>query len=232
MGKRLLHIILADSELETIPEEISNEPPIQREAQEIEKSPTDLILDSNYHHDSMKPLADSERRGRPDIAHVCLLSALESPLNKEDLLKIHIHTRHDKVIEIEPHTRIPRSYNRFIGLMEQLFKTGGVPPENPLMTMSEKDLETKIDEINPEKTLSFSLQGEKIEGKDMFRPEEKEKDICAIVGGFPNGDFNSNIEKLSDEIIKMYHHELNALTVVNHAVQFYEESCLDKQFFE
>ncbi len=228
----MLHIILADSELETIPEKISDEPPIQREAEEIEKSPTDLILDSNYHHDSMKQLADPERRGRPDIAHVCLLSALESPLNKENLLKFHIHTRHDKVIEIEPHTRIPRSYNRFIGLMEQLFKTGEVPPENPLITMSEKDLETKINEINPEKTLSFSIQGMEVKGKNLFRPEEKEKDICALVGGFPKGEFSSDVEELSDDVIKMYHNPLNALTVVNHAIQFYEESCLDKEFFK
>jgi len=228
----MLHIILADSELETIPDEISKETPIQKEAEEIGKNPTDLILDSNYHHDSMEKLDESERRGRPDIIQACTMAALESPLNKENLLRFYIHTRHDKIIEMETHTRIPRSYNRFIGLMEQLFKTGEVPPNNPLITLSEKSLETKINEIDPDKTISFSIQGGEIKGSDIFSPEEKEKDICVLIGGFPKGEFNSNIEKLSDKIIKMYDKPLNALTVINHAIQFYEESCLDKKFFE
>ncbi len=58
------------------------------------------ILDRSYHHAAMKDIADSEKRGRPDIAHLCLLEALGSPLNKEGLLRTYVHTYNDYVISV------------------------------------------------------------------------------------------------------------------------------------
>ncbi len=227
----MLHIILADSELETVPQKISSNKTIQRKAQKRGRKATELILDSNYHHNQMRKLKDSNRRGRPDIVHVCTLSALDSPLNKEGLLKFYVHTRQDKIIDINPETRIPRSYNRFIGLMEQLFITDGVPPDNPLMTLSEKSLENKINQINPRKTLAFTQNGEKVTKKQLFSNLEKTVDVCAIIGGFPHGNFISNIEEIADEHISIYPESLDAISVVNHVIQFYEEKFLDKPIF-
>jgi len=57
---------------------------------------------------------------RPDIAHQCLLMLLDSPLNRAGLLQVYVHTAKGVLIEINPQTRIPRTFKRFAGLMVQL----------------------------------------------------------------------------------------------------------------
>ncbi|KXB02375.1 hypothetical protein AKJ44_00550 [candidate division MSBL1 archaeon SCGC-AAA261F17] len=219
----MLHLILADSELETVPPEISSEKSIRWKAQRRGRKPTELILDSNYDHRIMRKLPDSERRGRPDIIHVCMLAALDSPLNREDLLKLYIHTRNDKIIDVASETRIPRSYNRFIGLIEQLFLTGEVPPEGPLLRLRDGTLRGIVEEINPEKAITFSSREQEFRRESLFDEVKKEDDVCIIVGGFPHGDFLSRVGELSDEIVRIYPEEFEALTAVTHAIHFYED---------
>ncbi|XP_022905203.2 ribosomal RNA small subunit methyltransferase NEP1 [Onthophagus taurus] len=57
---------------------------------------------------------------RPDITHQCLLMLLDSPLNRAGLLQVYVHTTNNVLIEINPQTRIPRTFKRFAGLMVQL----------------------------------------------------------------------------------------------------------------
>ena len=54
---------------------------------------------------------------RPDITHQCLLTLLDSPLNKAGLLQVYIHTAKGVLIEVNPTVRIPRTFKRFSGLM-------------------------------------------------------------------------------------------------------------------
>ena len=42
---------------------------------------------------------------------------LDSPLNRAGLLQVYIHTSKNVLIEVNPQTRIPRTYKRFAGLM-------------------------------------------------------------------------------------------------------------------
>lgn len=46
-----------------------------------------------------------------------LLALLDSPLNKAGLLQVYIHTEKNVLIEVNPRTRIPRTFKRFSGLM-------------------------------------------------------------------------------------------------------------------
>lgn len=57
---------------------------------------------------------------RPDITHQCLMMLLDSPLNQAGCLQIYIHTERNVLIEVNPQTKIPRTYDRFAGLMIQL----------------------------------------------------------------------------------------------------------------
>lgn len=47
----------------------------------------------------------------------CLLTLLDSPLNKAGRLQVYIHTAKGVLIEVNPHVRIPRTFKRFSGLM-------------------------------------------------------------------------------------------------------------------
>ncbi|XP_060526678.1 ribosomal RNA small subunit methyltransferase NEP1 [Cylas formicarius] len=67
---------------------------------------------------------------RPDIAHSCLLMLLDSPLNRAGLLQVYVHTSNNILIEINPQTRIPRTFKRFAGLMVQLLHKFSVRAES------------------------------------------------------------------------------------------------------
>ncbi|MEM4586704.1 MAG: 16S rRNA methyltransferase, partial [Desulfurococcaceae archaeon] len=121
MNNKKLHIALVESALETVPKEIIDHPAVVKNARRRGKKPWEVLLDVSLHYHAMKNLKDWFKRGRPDIVHVTLLEALESPLNRSGLLEIYIHTYGDYVLFIDPETRIPRNYNRFVGLIEQVF---------------------------------------------------------------------------------------------------------------
>ena len=57
--------------------------------------------------------ADLARRSRSQ----CLLTLLDSPLNKAGKLQVYIHTAKGVLIEVNPSVRIPRTFKRFGGLM-------------------------------------------------------------------------------------------------------------------
>ena len=63
---------------------------------------------------------DRKTVARPDITHQCLLMLLDSPLNRAGKLQVYIHTERNVLIEVSPSTRIPRTFDRFCGLMVQL----------------------------------------------------------------------------------------------------------------
>ncbi|KAJ2267156.1 18S rRNA pseudouridine methyltransferase, partial [Coemansia sp. RSA 451] len=68
----------------------------------------------------LKKIGRDIAESRPDITHQCLLTLLDSPLNKTGRLQVYIHTSNDVLIEISPQVRIPRTFKRFSGLMVQL----------------------------------------------------------------------------------------------------------------
>jgi len=220
----MLHLIIADAELETVPAEIASHRVIAWQAHRRGRRPTEILLDSNFHHPAMRGLPDADRRGRPDIMHVCLLAALDTPLNREGLLRLYMHTRQNKLITIDPTTRLPRAYNRFTGLIEHLFLTGSAPPENPLLRLQDASLEGILDQIKPEKVISFSEHGNRKLYGELFRGISRDDEVCLIIGGFPHGDFLSNVAGLSDELICIDPEHLEALTVLTRAICAYEDA--------
>ncbi|EDO41131.1 predicted protein [Nematostella vectensis] len=78
------------------------------------------LLNCDQHKTILKKNKRDISSARPDITHQCLLMLLDSPLNKAGLLQVYIHTERNVLIEINPHTRIPRTFDRFCGLMVQL----------------------------------------------------------------------------------------------------------------
>ncbi|MEO2151558.1 MAG: 16S rRNA methyltransferase, partial [Thermococcus sp.] len=86
----MLHLVIADSELELVPESIADHPAVVNYARRRGKKPEEVILEGSYHHAALRKLEDGERRGRPDIVHICLLNALESIANKEGKLRVYV----------------------------------------------------------------------------------------------------------------------------------------------
>jgi rRNA small subunit pseudouridine methyltransferase Nep1 len=216
-------LIIADAELETVPAEIASHRVISWQAHRRGRRPTEILLDSNLHHPAMRGLPGADRRGRPDIVHICLLAALDTPLNREGLLRLYVHTRHNKLITVDPATRLPRAYNRFTGLIEHLFLAGSAPPENPLLRLQDASLKEVIAQIKPAKVITFCEHGNRKSYRELFQGISRDDEVCAIIGGFPHGEFLSDVAGLSDELVCIDPEHLEALTVLTRAICAYED---------
>ncbi len=139
-------------------------------------------MDVNYMRDVVQKLPDANRRGRPDIVHYFLLNVLESPAGKEGLVDVYVHTYDGKMFYVEPETRIPRAYSRFIGVMSQVLRGEDTPKIHPLP-------KSPHDVVAEKKREGFAIIGLDEDG-ELARPEDVlNRDSLVIVGGFQRGDF-------------------------------------------
>jgi len=199
----MLHIVLLETALELVPHEISAKKDIQKHAYRRKKRPNELLLDQSYHGQAMTKLKDGDRRGRPDILYFCLQSVLETPLCKEGLLSLHIHLYDGRIIEVNPEVRVPRNYERFVGLMEQLLLTGQVPPEGqPFLRISNKTLQSLVSELTSSHDESLSLlaveggRHTSLQSMVDLLPSSTQIPVVVGIGAFPHGDFHSDARSL------------------------------------
>jgi rRNA small subunit pseudouridine methyltransferase Nep1 len=75
------------------------------------------LLNSDKHKPQLAKYGREMTSGRPDITHQCLMMLLDSPLNRAGHLQLYIHTERNVLIEVHPQTRIPRTFDRFCGLI-------------------------------------------------------------------------------------------------------------------
>ena len=219
----MMHIILGDAELELVPKEIQGHPAVVKQAKQRKKKPSNILLDATYHHQAIRSRygSEAERRGRPDIVHFFLMNAQESLLNLTGKLRVYVHTRNNEVLRINPETRIPKAYIRFVGLMENLFHNGAVPnSEKPLITIERMSLKELAKGMG-NKVIVLSEKGKRVNLKDMVIPE----DVTFVIGGFPHGDFLSNLD-FADDIISISENTLMAWVAAYEIIAEYERRYL------
>ena len=223
----MLTLILAESALETVPERLWTHRSVQRYAKLRRKPPQFILLDRSYHHAAMRRLEQSEKRGRPDIVHFALLEALGSPLNKEGLLQVYVHTIGDHVIRVEPTTRLPRNYNRFVSLIEQLFEYKKIPPkstEKALLTIKRQTLSQLIREIKHSYVLAFSRIGKPCTLEEAVSKISGENEPVVIVGGFPHGHFSEATLRLANDVVFIDPEMLETWTVTSRIIYEFERT--------
>ncbi|MCY0851857.1 16S rRNA (pseudouridine(914)-N(1))-methyltransferase Nep1 [Thermoplasma acidophilum] len=218
----MLHLVIADAELETIPEEMQADPAIRRFAKKRNKRVDRMILDSNYMHTSIDRYFpnESKRRGRPDIIYLLLEMTQESILNHKNQLRTYVHTRNNQVIRISPITRMPKSYNRFIGLFEDLFEKRIITNNGKeLLSMEESSLGDLINSIRRDRTILLHPKGE------MRKPSEfiSNANILIVIGGFSEGDFISDTSFINERYA-IFDQELTIWSVANEMVANYERA--------
>lgn len=201
----MLNIILLDCALELVPREISSLKDIQKHASRRGKKPTELLLDQTYHGLAMTKVSESERRGRPDITFLSLMSILETPLCKEGLLGVYLHLQDGQVVKVKPEVRLPRNYDRFVGLMEQLLIKGRVPVEGePLLEFTRLTLSSLVTELkmkHDEAKAILALEGGKKTGMEELinlLPADTSIPVVVGIGAFPHGNFSEDIKKVFD----------------------------------
>lgn len=218
-ASRMLTLVLAEAEVELMPAELCNHPAVIAHARQRGKLPKQILLDSNYHHAAMTQLSEGRRRGRPDITHLFLLTALESIANKQGRVRIVIHTRHEQVITVNPQTRLMRNYERFLGLLEQLFEAHVVPDKpRPLLSLQEPvSLKHVIEQQHADHVIALSKEGTPVVLPKYFTQLHKENKhhLLFLIGGFPSGSYHADINSIADEVISLYPEMLPAWTVAS-----------------
>lgn len=217
----MLTLVLADAELEPVPQALTGHAAVRTSARKRGRSPTTILLDSSLHHPALKKFPEGERRGRPDIAHLFVLLCLDSVLNAKGQLRTVVHTRNDDVIRFAPETRIPKNYPRFVGLMEDLFQRKAVPEDKPLITLENGvSLERLLGEFRATKWV-FAEGGERVNLWAEF--PKVPGDLVAVVGGFPHGDFRSPVKRLCDRVVSIHEEPLHAWTVTSEILVAYRQ---------
>jgi len=225
-GGRVLTLILAESELELVPEAIADHVQVRAAARARDRRPARTLLDASLHHEAMRALPESERRGRPDLVHFALLLALDSALNKADELRVVVHTRNDARIAIHPDTRLMRNYPRFVGLMEKLLREGASPKENPLLVHEEGwPLARILEHHRAGPVVAFHEAGRPVEpGAFLAEKKAAGDDLTVVLGCFPHGDFKTPPAQWADDVVGLGGEPLSVWTVEMEVLAHWERA--------
>ncbi|MEN3047920.1 MAG: hypothetical protein ABDH63_03965 [Candidatus Caldarchaeales archaeon] len=222
-------LVIAEAAIELVPRELWREPDVVSYCRRRKKDVRWTLLDSSYHHRAMRGLSDGHRRGRPDIVHFALLEALGSPLNLSGMLGVHVHTWDNRWIRVNPATRLPRVYDRFKGLIEQLYKEGRVASGDGavLLEMEESDLRGVLERLGPGTRVLLHESGDDMEAA-IGAGSVGVDDMKLIVGGFPHGDFSREVLEAADIRLRVSSHRLDAWVAVSRALCLLERRLLGR----
>lgn len=165
------------------------------------------ILDDNFHHQIIANLANAHKRGRPDIVHFALLDITSTPAYLENLVQVIVHTMGNKTIRIKGSVRLPRTYQRFCGVMSKVLSGKLDAAERQLFEIREHERITELlHSLGASKVVSLSTEGESVNLIDFVK--DSGKDTAWIIGGFPRGHFSDEVKSHSDRVISISRYSL------------------------
>jgi rRNA small subunit pseudouridine methyltransferase Nep1 len=144
-------------------------------------------------------------------------------LNREGLLRTYIHTIEDNVIAIDPNVKLPRNYDRFIGLLEQLYEEKNVPPgEQPLLSIRKCTLSELIRESGVSPVVAFSTLGKPASVKDACVPISEADVPAVLIGGFAHSHFSQSTTRLASHLFSTDREPLDAWVIAARVIYEYE----------
>lgn len=219
----MLSLIIAESSIELVPRDIVNHPAVVTSARKFEKHPSEILLDNSWHFAAMKGMENETKRGRPDLVHFSLLEATSIPLYFENEIKIYVHTIDDKVIIIGENVRLPKSFHRFVGLIEKLFRDKIIKADDQtLLELKEMDFPSLVDMINPEKVIGLSSAGHPTTYENAA--SQLDDDMCLVVGGFQKDDFSDSVRKKFHDSFSVEDTPLESHIILSRILYEYEKT--------
>lgn len=214
-----LYMVFVEAALELVPKECRNHPSVISYARRRGKSTDSILLDRSYHHTAMKNLPKEHKRGRPDIVHFCLLESLGSILCKVGMLEVRIHTLDNKLIYVNPEVRLPRVYERFKGLIEDLYKKRTISYNGKkLLEIKDGDLKELLKEIEPDHVILMIERGEAMDIERLGKILINYRRPAVLIGAFPRGDFENETLKIAQSFISVFKEPLEAWIVTSRVI--------------
>jgi rRNA small subunit pseudouridine methyltransferase Nep1 len=150
------------------------------------------------------------------------MAAFGTPLNKEGLLQTYVHTVDDYLIHFKSSVRLPKNYNRFVGLIEQLYEQGNIPIETPtLLRLEQGGFQKLVEEVQPSYIIAFSRSGRPKLPQQVL-DHRKEENLMVVVGAFPHGHFSETLLDLANEVVSIDVAPLEAWVVASRLLYDYE----------
>lgn len=205
-----LNLILAEAALELIPGELWKDASVVSDAKRRGLDASRILLDRSFHHRAMLKLRDGPKRGRPDLVHTTLLSITGTPLYIDGGVRVYVHTCANEVLEFQERTRIPKSYFRFRGLVEQALTE---KPKVGLLRVREANFERLVKEIGSDSVIGLSTQGRTISMEELSAMIGAARRPSLVIGGFPQGHFSPRTLEAMDELVRIHDRSLEAHVV-------------------
>lgn len=211
----MLILGLVEAALELIPEAIAHDSKVVAASKARKKVPIHTLLDESIHHMAMRNLSNNEKRGRPDIVHRSLLTALDSVFAREAKLQLFVHTYAGQIFEVNQQTRLPRRYHRFVGLMEQLLLEKNLPVQGQqLLQLHDGPITQYVQSLQPTRTLLLEEGGQSFSPLELAELLMEEAKPMVLVGGFAHGAIQSEIRQLADQKVSLDPESLSTSTVI------------------
>jgi len=167
-------------------------------------------LNCDDHQGILAKMGREIAHARPDITHQCLLTLLDSPLNKAGLLQVYIHTARGILIEVNPSVRIPRTFKRFSGLMVQLLHKLSIRSVNGNEKLLKVIKNPITDHLPPDTwkiTLTFEASPVKL--SEYLPTIAHERPVAIFIGAMAHGPDNF-ADHIVDEKISISGYSLSA----------------------
>ncbi|QIX00532.1 hypothetical protein AMS68_006049 [Peltaster fructicola] len=168
------------------------------------------LLNSDEHIGVMRKMNRDISDARPDITHQCLLTLLDSPVNKAGKLQIYIHTAKGVLIEVSPTVRIPRTFKRFAGLMVQLLHKLSIrstTSQEKLLKVIKNPITDHLPPNCRKVTLSFDAPVVRV--RDYIADLGPKESICVFVGAMAKGA-DTFADQFKDDSISISNYSLSA----------------------
>lgn len=179
------------------------------------------LLNSDDHQGVLRKHGREISEYRPDITHQCLLALFDSPLNKAGKLQVYIRTQRGVLIEISPHTRIPRTFNRFAGLMVQLLhklSIRAVGSQERLLNVIRNPISDHLP-IRCQR-IAMSGDGPVIKASELVRQLPEGEPVVFFIGAMAHGEDNF---EFAERKVGISEFPLAAATVCSKLCHAYEE---------
>lgn len=168
------------------------------------------LLNSDEHIGVMRKANRDISEARPDITHQCLLTLLDSPINKAGKLQIYIHTAKGVLIEVNPTVRIPRTFKRFAGLMVQLLHRLSIRSTNSDEKLLKVIKNPITDHLPPNcRKVTLSFDAPVVRVRDYIETLDPKESICIFVGAMAKGN-DTFADSFKDDTISISNYSLSA----------------------
>jgi rRNA small subunit pseudouridine methyltransferase Nep1 len=219
----MISLIISESALELVPYELEGHPSVISHARKLGKHSSEILLDNSWHFAAMKGIKNEIKRGRPDIVHFSILEATTIPLYLENKLNLFVHTIDNKVIHFGKNVHLPKSYHRFQGVIEKLYREKKIIANNELLLeIKEQTFSELLDEIKPSKIVGFSTEGE-LSSYEKIAAQISDNS-CIVLGGFQKGHFSDSVQNKITDLYSVGSESFEGHVVTSRILYEYEKT--------